>query len=94
MFVVNRSGQAGAFSGNKATHLSENADNCCLPKHRAFAAHVRTGDYQQPVGRVVEVQIVGDEGLLAEDFNNSVATLNYFHLIAIVHDRSHVTKTR
>ena len=71
--------------------MRENAYQRRLPQHGALAAHVWARDDQQTICRVVEIDAVGNEWRVDEDFDHRMSPINNFDLIAIVHRWSNVS---
>src|SRR5262249_39608100 len=69
--------------GNEASHLCQDHDQRGLFEKDALAAHIRTRNDQQPVGRVIDVQVIWNE-TLAHHLNNRMAAGADFDLVSLV----------
>src|ERR1044071_804149 len=61
-----------------------------LPQNGGLSSHVRAGDDEQSICRVVHVQVIWNERVLTDGLDHRMTTLHNLYLVAVVHDGSHV----
>ena len=78
----------GGSRGHERTDLRQYLDQGDLPEDGRFSAHIRAGDDQQPVGRVIHIDIVRDERIAEKCLDDRMAAVLDLDLVTVVKRRA------